>query len=93
MTDQPTKAARAAAWAAEMYEKRTRAIAAGAGSALDCDPSARVLWSEIIKPFGLTIGDRDDFNTAFRREMRRRGLLGVLAGRVSAGDWLERANQ
>ena len=80
----------AANWAAAQYEERTRAIAEGGGRLTWAHAPSRVTWCEVREQFALHVAtDRVPWTVEYRKALRRRSLLGVLAGRRSAHDWYE----
>lgn len=90
----PEQIEQAAQWAAEEYEKRTLAIARNEKvSVYWCHPSYRVDWHEICAKFQMKVmgpTDRTEFQPIFRREMKKRKLLKVLAGKEHADEWAKR---
>lgn len=83
----------AAEWAADQYEARTRALAAGAFNIDWLPPESRVSWHEVAARFGLLgqcVDARLAFQEPFEAELRKRGLAGVLRGRLTAEQWTQR---
>lgn len=83
----------AAEWAADLFEVRTRHIAADAGRIDEALPDTRVAWSEIRRGFELTASDRAPFQPFFETAISNRGLLGVLRRSESAVCWVERMDK
>ena len=79
----------AAAWAAEEFEKRTKALAAGEQNINWALPESRVCWSEVATHMnGET--NRNDFQQLFETEIKKRKLFRVLRGKITAEDWMRK---
>lgn len=80
----------AAEMMAALFEHRTRLVAEDRGEILDINPASRVQWTETRAFTGLNgPEDRVAFQAPWEAALRRRGLLGVLRGRVQPSEWLE----
>lgn len=89
------KVLKAAKWAAEEYERRTRIIAANEPgiNIYWLPPEGRVSWHEIAPKFDLLntcVKSRLAFQKPFETEMRKRKLIGVLKKRMTAVEWVEK---
>ena len=79
----------AAIWAAEEFEKRTRAIVEDLNADIMWQlPESRVVWSEVIVHF--RVSDRYGFQRLFENEIKKRKLFRVLRGKSSAQEWVEK---
>mgnify|MGYP001571125143 FL=1 len=87
----------AAEMMAALFEHRTRLVAEDRGEILDINPASRVQWTETRTYTGLNgPEDRVAFQVPWEAALRRRGLLGVLRGKVLPSEWLagrERADE
>jgi len=77
----------AAIWAAQEFEKRTRAIVEDSKPNLNwLLPDYRVTWSEVIAHFHIT--DHCGFQRLFENEIKKRKLFRVLRGKLTAKEWV-----
>jgi hypothetical protein len=77
--------------AAKLYEERTYKVAANTADINEVHPGSRVPWSEVRSrwlPDGNVVEDRVRWQPLFEASMKRRALLGVLRGKVSASEWV-----
>lgn len=79
-------------WAVDLYEQRTVQVARGLADIIIAHPAYRVTWDEIVRQFPILRDEHKqrEFWVAWDGELRRRGLWGVVKGRLTARDWLRR---
>jgi hypothetical protein len=90
LNETAAKLAEAAEWAADLFEQRTRKVAANTARVDEVLPDTRVQWSEIRDKFAFKPALRSQFQLFFDKALSHRGLLGVLRRSESAVVWVER---
>jgi hypothetical protein len=83
-------AVEAAEWAADLFEKRTREVAAGTASIYYVHPAYRVSWMDTYGKFPELKGPtgRIAFQEPFNKAIKKRKLWQVLQGKMKSDVWV-----